>query len=516
MGKNKKLLFNTAILYIRKIVNILLGFFSTRLLLQYLGVDDFGLYGLLGSVVAMFNSLRGVFATSIQRFINIERGNHSHNDEATKNRKVNKIFSIGVYVHFLIGLIFLALVNAGGFIMLRYLNIGPDNYVTAVIIMECAILSAVVAIFTVPYDALIVSHERFNAYAIFSVVESVLRLGAVLFLALCSYRVIVYSLLMLITSMIIMAINWLYCRKQFPIQSKYKRVHDKQLLRSMTKFAGWQFFGDTGFTISNQGVNFVLNLFGGVAVNAARGIAYQVMSTVYQFVSDISISFQPKTMMNYVTDKAEAIRLFYFNSRLSFAICFLLALPMCMYTESILQLWLGHVPQFTVVFVQCIMLYLLIRSIHGAIDIIFKSSGNIKNYQLIEFSLRILAVPLAYILLHLGFPYYWAFMGMCILEVVNLISIVTLAHYQIGFDIKSYIVHLVLPLSIVLGLGTVVFAYKTHLTLLPGTIGGLALNVLILEAIAVPLLFFILLKKNERHNVIQAVLRLLSKKRITK
>lgn len=499
MGKDKQLLKNTIILYLRKIVSIVIGLVSARLLLQYLGVDDFGLYGLLGSVVALFSSIRGMFASSVQRFINVERGKPDDSDN--KEARINQIFSTGVFVHFCIGIVFLVIVSICGLAMLGFLDIGPNKYTTAIIILECSIFSAVVSILTVPYDALIVSYEHFNSYAVFAIIESFLRLGAVLLLAISSNRVIVYSGLIVLSSIIVYIINRTYCRLRFPAQSKYKRPDDRLLLRQMTQFAGWQFFGNTGYAISNQGINFILNYFGGVALNAARGIAYQLMHTVQQFVSDISISFQPKIMMEYNSNKKETIRLFNFNSKLSFAICFILVFPVCMYTEPILRIWLNKIPEYTVPFVQSILIYILIRSLHGAVDILFKSSGDIRKYQLTEFCIMILNIPVAFILLYKGLPFYWAFLTMCVLEVINLILIIRLAHVMLDFDVHAYFKKIILPVFTITVTGAVAFYLRTFFDITSITLFPLIFRLIIWEILIIILLFFILLSNKERTQV---------------
>ena len=499
MANNVVLLRNTAILYIRKIISIVLGLISARLLLQYLGVDDFGLYGLLGSVVGIFSSIRGVFASSVQRFINVARS--QINESTSNNAIINQIFSTGLFVHFFIAISFLLIVNIGGFIMLRYLNIGENNYITAIIILECAILTSVISILTVPFDALIVSYERFNIYALFAIIDSIIRFCAVLLLALSTNRVIVYSVLVLLSASIVLLFNYLYCRKSFPYISKYKHPKDKKLIREMTSFAGWQFFGSTGYTISNQSLNFIINHFGGVALNAARGIAYQLMNTVQQFVSDISMSFQPKSMMSYGNNNAEFNKLFEFNTKLSFAICFAVVFPVCLFTEQILKIWLSEIPNYTVYFVQCILCYVLIRSIHGAIDIMFKSAGKMKYYQLTEFIIMIIAIPIAYTLLYIGYPYYWAFLTLCIFEILNLFCILSLAYFQLNFDLKSYFLNIFCPITIICIIGTIVFCFRKNLLLDSNSIWFLLMDIIPIEICTLIVLGLILLSNDEKKNI---------------
>lgn len=495
---NKKLLKNTLILYGRKVISIILGLLSARYLLLYLGIDDYGLYGLIGSVIGVFASIRGVFSSSVQRFINIERGKGSLQNHEGLKIKVNEIFSAGLYVHFWIGVLFFIIVNAGGLIILEYVKLGANKWITGFIILESAIISSVISIFTVPYDALIISHERFNTYALFAVLDSIFRFIIVLSLIFFSDRVIVYSLLLLLVTALNFIFNYISCRCIFPIESKYKFIKNKDLLKRMTSFAGWQFFGSTGYTVSNQGMNFVLNHFGGVAINASRSIAYQLMNTVQQFVLDISMSFQPRSMMEYVSDYSNFIRLFYFNSKLSFAICFMITFPIFLITGPILKIWLTEIPDYTIPFVQCILLYLLIRSLHGAIDILFKSSGEIKTYQLIEFIVMLSCIPLGYVALLYGKPFYWVFLIMCIMEVVNLLSILLLAKSLLDFDLGKYFKSLIIPIILIGTISFLVYFYQNQIIPSSSSIASISIELLTLEILSIMLIWFLLMNKNER------------------
>lgn len=430
---NKSIAKNTLFLYGRKLFTLVIALYTSRVLLQQLGVTDFGIYGLVGSIVAIFNSLRTIFASSIQRYINVAKGNRRQNE-------VNEIFSIGVKIHRWIALCFFIIVEIGGMIMMHYLDI-PDNKVTvAYIVLQFSLITAVITILTVPYDALIIANERFDAFALFSIIDYSLRLIIVLLLAFSpDNRLVLYAALLLTTTIIVRYLNILYCRKSFGDESHYNKVQRPDLVKQMTRFAGWQFLGNTAYTITGNGINFVLNLMGGVVVNAARTIAYQVMSSVSQFIADLNLSFQPRTMLLYAQGNIKGfINLIYINTKANFAVIAIFAFPIFILAEPIICMWLGEIPPYTIGFVRAIMIYLVFRSFHAPIDLYFKSYGDLKAYQIAELCILTLSLPLSWFLLHIGLPFYFVFLAMAICELLNLTMLLFLAKHLYQFSIKEY------------------------------------------------------------------------------
>lgn len=235
-SSNKTIAKNTIYLYLRKLLTIAINIYASRLLLQTLGIDDFGLYGLVGSVIVMFSSLRGLFSSSIQRYINTAKGDDSAD-------RVNEIFNIGVKIHIFISIIFLIAVEIGGFVMIPNLNIPAGSQTAALWILQFSILSSIASIMTVPYDAVIIANERFNAYAVLSVVESVLKLGIILLLvALPFNRVVTYSCLLFLVQLLLRFANAAYCRMHFREEVKIRNVKNPKLLKEMSSFAGFGMF----------------------------------------------------------------------------------------------------------------------------------------------------------------------------------------------------------------------------------------------------------------------------------
>ena len=500
----KRIGINTIFLFGRKVVTLFIAFYTSRLLLEKLGVDDFGLYGLVGSIVAIFSALRGLFSTSIQRFINVAKGKSDFD-------KVNRIFSIGLKIHVWIAICFALIVEIGGLIILPTLNIPSESYIAAIWILQFSILTTIVSILTVPYDALIIANEKFGVYAILSIVESILKLLIVVALSLCKYnRVIYYTGLLFVVSLLIRLANSIYCRYAFGNESKYNNVKDPTLLKEMTSFAGWQFCGNMGFALTNSGVNIVLNIFGGVAVNAARTIAYQVNNAVTQFIGDINVSFQPRCMMQYSSGDMKGFwQLFYLNSKSSFSISIIIAFPILMTTPFLLKIWLGEIPEFSVVFLRWIMIYMVIRSVHGPIDMLFKSEGKLKWYQLTELCIMVLNIPISWIALKEGAPYWFAFAVMNILEIINLFAILILSKVQVSLDLGIYIKKLLIRIIFVCIILASIYYFAMFFLLSIDNLESFILIFAMSILMSVSILFSILFTKQERIKV----LKLLYKKK---
>lgn len=435
---NKRIARNTAFLYIRKIFTLVIALYTSRVVLQTLGIDDFGLYGLVGSIVVIFNSLRSLFASSIQRFLNIEKSGSL--------KRQNEIFSMGISIQVGIAIIFFIVVEIAGLIMIPNLNFAPEKISVARWVLQFSIVSAIVSILTVPYDALMMAKERFDAIAGFSLIDSVLRLGIVYLLLISDInRVILYSILVLGVGFLMRMINAIYCKKHYPEISRYKFVKDKHLFKEMTKFAGWNFFGNLGYSLTNQGLNFVLNLFGGVVANAARTIAYQVNDNMRSFVVDLTLAFIPQSMMIYKYNKQRFYNLQFFSSKSCSAVFLIFVFPIYLLTNEVLKFWLGESPEFAVSFIHGIIFYSLVRNWHGPIDIAFKSANKMRDYQLCEIIIMLLNLPIAWLVLHFGAPLYSLFIVMTIVEIVNLGAILIIAKRQIDFPVWNYIKRVVFP-----------------------------------------------------------------------
>lgn len=503
MSANKQQIAKNAIyLYIRKGISILIGLYAARLLLQRLGIDDYGLYGVVGSIVVMFNALRYIFTDSVQRYINVAKSNGG-------DYSVSEIFSIGVNVHIFLSIIFIIIVEVGGQFILNNLNYGQTPYWEVQVLFQFSIFTAVATFLTVPYDALIIANEKFNAYALLSIVDIILRLLAVIVLSVFqSYRVLWYALIIFLVSIIVRVINVKYCKHKFKSEASYRRKTRRDLTIEMTKFAGWNFMGNLGYWVTFSGTDFILNHFGGLATNAARGITNQVFSNFQQFIGDLNTSFRPRSMMMYSEGDYDGYySLMYLNTRVNFFICSVLSIIFIIFANIILRLWLGVIPPHTVIFCQIILIYSIIRSLRGPIDIYFKVKGNLKYYQLTEFFITILNIPFSWIALSNGAPLYSVFIIMAILECFNFIAITCIATFFCNFRGMEYIKRVGLRILIMLIIVLVV-CWFSHNSVLDFNCGLSILTWGIMPVITLIVLeFFILFNSSERSRLISILSR---------
>lgn len=423
---------NTVFLYIRTLLIMLISIYTSRVLLDKLGVENFGVYNIVGGVVATFASLRGVFAQSVQRFLNFEKGQGN-------TEKVTDVFNISLLIHTILGIVFAVLVGGFGYYYIPRYLILPDGMLdTAMFVFYSSVVTSVIAIITIPYDSAIIANEKFDFYAIVSIFDVVARLAIIYILWIGEDILITYAILLAVVTIIFRFIHIIYCIR-FP-ECKFKKVWNAVIFKELAGFSWWNFLGNTAFTLTNEGINFVINAFGGVTANAARGLAYQMKSAVTQLSGNIGIASRPFVSEAVVTQVKETIFVYVIMvSKAMFLMVSLTALPIIIYTQPILNFWLVKVPEYSVIFVQLVMLHIVIRSPQTGIDLLFSSYGKMRTYQIVQSVVLFLSLPLSYILLKIGFPIYWAFISMCIVELVTLIAIVVCASREMGLKLLYYL-----------------------------------------------------------------------------
>lgn len=436
----KRLAKNTIYMYVRMFVMVVVSFYTSRVVLQQLGVSDFGIYSLAGSIVAIFNSLRTIFASSTQRFLNYEMGKNN-------KERLNLIFNHGLYINIFISVVFIVLVEIVGIWFFKYkINVDPDRLKAAYFVYQFSVLTAVVSIITTLFDAELIAHEKMNFYATMSIVETFLKLGIVYLLMISSYdKLIYYGFLHCVVSVVVLSCNALFCRINFD-EVRVRKKWDKDLLKEMTKFAGWNFLGNTSYALTQNGLNMVLNVFGGPLVNAARGLAFQLNSALNQFVANINVVVNPYSIKLYAEgNKEKMFKLTFLSSKILFCVQLCISIPFCYCTYYILDLWLGKVPVYSVVFLQLILMHSQIRSLHAPLDTIFKAYGDLKWYQIRECFVLLIPLLAGYISLRTGMNVAVVFVWMIILECVNMIQILFLARKEVGYPLLSYVRSVLVP-----------------------------------------------------------------------
>lgn len=395
---NQRIAKNTLLLYIRMLFMMVISLYTSRVILNSLGVEDFGIYNVVGGVVAMFSLLSGSLSASISRFITYELG--KGNEE-----NLNRIFSSAVTIQLGLAIVIIILAESVGLWFLNVkMNIPEVRMIAANWVFQFSILTFAISLISVPYNASIIAHEQMSAFAYISILEVVGKLVVAFLIMLSSVdKLILYSILIFGISLLVRFAYSFYCKKHFS-ECTYHLVFDKQLLKKMFGFAGWNFIGASSAVLRDQGGNIVINLFFGPAVNAARGIAFQVNTAVQGFVINFMTALNPQITKSYASDDREyMMTLIYQGARLSFYMLLILSLPILVNTHYILTIWLKLVPEHTVLFVQLVLIFAMSESISQPLITAMLATGNIRNYQIVVGGLQMLNLPISYILLCFGF-----------------------------------------------------------------------------------------------------------------
>ncbi len=431
---NKRIAKNTALLYLRLLFSMAISLYTSRVILSALGVEDFGIYNVVGGIVVMFGFLNNAMSASTQRFLTYEIGKGDY-------IQLNRIFSMSITIHALIAVIVLILSETGGLWLLNtQLNIPAARMEAANWVYQSSIFSFVITILYVPYNAIIIAHERMNVFAYISILEVVLKLFiTILVLWLGFEKLKFYAVLVLIVTLIIGSIYTLYCNLKFD-ECRFHFSWDKKLFQNMSSFASWNLFGVFAGITYNQGVNLLLNVFFGPVVNAARGIAYQVMGAINGFVTNFQVAVNPPLTKSYaIGDHQYMNSLIFRASKYSYYLLFVLSLPVMLETDFILKLWLKIVPEYTVIFTQLVLIDVLISSLSGSLQSMAQASGNVKRYQLVVSGILLLNLPLSFILLKLGFAPQSTFIVSIIASLVALFARLIVLKIIVAFPVKNFI-----------------------------------------------------------------------------
>lgn len=433
-SNNKRIAKNTILLFARMLLLMGVSLYTSRVTLDALGVDDYGIYNVVGGVVAMFTILSGSLTAAIQRFLTFELGKGDV-------EKLKTTFSTSVNIQVGLSLFILVLCEIVGVWFLNAkMNIAAERMVAANWVLQCSIVTFSINLISVPYNAAIIAHEKMSAFAYISILEALFKLGVVLALYLTlKDRLILYAVLLTCVAVILRLIYGFYCKKHFE-ECSYHFVHDKGLLRKMAGFAGWNFIGSAAGVLRNQGVNILLNMFCGTVVNAAQGVATHVNSAVYGFVANFMTALNPQITKSYATGNMAYLNtLLCQGARLSYYMFFLLSLPVLIETETLLGIWLVEVPAHSVAFVRLILLTSLIDAISGPLITAMLATGDIKKYQIWAGGLNLLTFPLAYIALKLGVaPEVTLIIGLVISNILLFMRIILLRG-MFDFDYKRFI-----------------------------------------------------------------------------
>ena len=412
---------------------ILVSLYTSRVILKTLGVEDYGIYNVVGGFVSMFGFLNTAMSATTQRYITYSLGTEN-------TAQLNKVFSNCVMTHILIALIVLLFAESVGLWFLFNKMIIPESRMTAAfVVFQCSVVSTVVLILSVPYNADIIAHEKMSAFAYISIVEVTLKLLIVFLLKFSGIdKLIFYGILLLIVQCSIRLIYGSYCKRHFE-ETKFRIIWDFSLFKEMLSFAGWNLWGGLSNIMYTHGVNLLLNLFFGPTVNAARGIAIQVQNAISQFANSFQMAINPQITKSYAQrDYAYMHKLVFRSSKFTFILLFILSLPIFTETEAILKLWLGVVPNWTVVFLRLMLCIVIVDSVANPFMVSVAATGNVKLYQSIIGGTMLLIVPTSYIFLKLGCAPNIVFITHLFFAVLTFILRLFIVKRLIHFSIIEY------------------------------------------------------------------------------
>lgn len=394
---NKRIAKNTLLLYFRMLLMMFVTLFTSRVVLDKLGVTDYGIYNVVGGVVAMLGFLNSSMSNAVQRYLSFEIGK---NNEAG----VNRIFNVSLFAHAGIAVfVFVVMEIVGVWYLNTHMNIPAERMDAANWVLQCSIFTTLFTIVQVPYNAIIISKEQMGIYAYISILEVVLKLLVVYMLAIGNFdKLKLYSVLIMVVTIGIVMIYRFYCTRMYK-EAKFKFIKDWNLLKQIVGFASWNMLGELAWVFTGQGVNIILNSFFGPVVNAARGLAEQVNGAVNRFVANFQTAVNPQLIKNYASDQLGEMKTLLFRStRFSYYLLLALSLPIILKMDFILHLWLKEVPDYTTGFCQLVLVSSLVSTLSNLLAQVARAYGKIRNYQIIVSIFLFLNFPLSYIVLKFG------------------------------------------------------------------------------------------------------------------
>lgn len=492
-SNNKRLAQNTLLLYLRMILIIIVGLYTSRVVLQTLGIDDYGVYNVVGGIVAMLAFLNSAMTAASQRFISFELGTGNQN-------KLKQVFCTSVTIHLAIaGIILLLAETVGLWFLNTHMNIAADRMTAANWVYQCSILTFMTTVISVPYNACIVAHERMKAFAYISIVEVGLKLAIIYLLPILpADKLISYAILVLCVSLIIRTIYSIYCKRNFE-ECTYQFSFNKKLFNEMFAFAGWSIIGNLGFALKDQGSNVVLNIFCGTTINAARGIALQVSGIINNFSNNFMMALVPQITKQYASGNVkESIRLVYNGCRYSFYLLTIISMPVMINIDYLLQLWLDTVPTYTSQFLLLALTAALINSMASPLVTALQATGHIKYFQIAICLTMLCELPLAYVVLKMQYPPYFAMIPTVIVTLIGLlVRIILLKQLVHTYSISYFITHIMIKNLLIASI-CFLFSYLIHKSFISNNIFTFLLTTLISFFITLFTLYILGLTRQEQ------------------
>ena len=451
-ANNKRIAKNTLLLYFRMLFMMAVNLYTSRVVLNTLGIVDYGINNVVGGVIAMLGFLTGSLGAASSRYITYDLGK---GDMPVMKKTFGNILSI----HFILaGIVLVVGETLGLWFMSTQLQIPSERMTAAMWVYQFSIFSSILAVISVPYNATIIAHEKMSAFAYISIVDAVLKLLIVYLLIVIPYdKLIVYAILFFCIQAFDRIVYGVYCSRNFE-ETRTRPSYDGKLFREIFAFAGWTMNGNLAVIGYTQGLNILLNMFFGPAINAARGIAVQVQGVCQQFCSNFQMALNPQLTKSYAQGDIEDMhRLLVKSSKFSFYILFFIVLPLMLEAGFVLKIWLGIVPEHTVTFLRLILVVGLLYTLSNPIIVSVHATGKLKRFQIIEGSMLLSIVPIAYILLKFfGIRPEYVFVVHIIVELFTQYARLRIVLPMISMQLSDYVKSVIVPILKVLILSPII------------------------------------------------------------
>ncbi|MDY2942993.1 MAG: oligosaccharide flippase family protein [Paludibacteraceae bacterium] len=498
MVNNQRIAKNTIFLYIRMLFLMAVNLYTSRVILHALGVEDYGIYNAVAGVVAMFSMVSLSISGAISRFLTFALGQ-------SDDTKVARVFCTSLIIQIIIACLVVLLVEIIGVWFLNAkMTIPTGREIAANWLLQIALVTFVFNLWSTPYNACLIAHEKMNAFAFIGIFEGCANLGVAFLVGYAPFdKLIYYALLLCLVAIITRVVYALYCKRHFT-ECTFRWVFDKSLFKEMFAFAGWNFIGATSGLFRDQGINILFNVYYGPVVNAARGLAIQVQTAVTKFSQSFFTAVKPQIVKSYASAYYEdAHNLVMRSSRLGFIVLMFLIVPIISETEFILNIWLEEVPEHTIAFVRIILLCTLIDSIsHPLIELMF-ATGNIKKYQIVVGSVNLLNFPAAWMVLLFGGSSEIAQATIIIFSLVALLLRVKMLKSMTGFPAKSFLVTTILRCFFLLLLSVV--AAVIVLYFLDYGIVRFCISMIVIEGMIIISTYCLGLNKGEKKYIVNKI-----------
>ncbi|WP_146194637.1 lipopolysaccharide biosynthesis protein [Flavobacterium crocinum] len=465
--------------------------YTVRVVLNTLGVIDYGIFNVVAGIVTTFSFLSVTLATATQRFFSFELGRQNY-------EQLKKTFSMTMTIYIMVAIIILLLAETLGLWFLNTKMTIPSGRIdTANWIYQFSILSFMMTMFTIPYDAVIIAYERMNVYAYVSMIEVSLKLLIVYLLLIVPMdKLKLYAILIFGVTTIITLIYRTYCQKKFD-ECHYSFFWDKKLFKEIAGYSGWNLFGSLAGVFNDQGINMLLNVFFNPVINAARGIAFQISNTINLFVSNFSTAVNPQIIKYYAQNEREKMQILVFqSSKFSYFLLFVLTMPVLLETDLILSLWLKVIPEYVVLFTRLVIIMVLIDSLSGPLITSALATGEIKYYQIIIGGFKLLNLPICFFLLSIGYPPQTTMYVAIVMSFFSLFIRLSLLKKMLYFDVMKYVCDVLLRILL-----SSLLAYSLALYLqfvLDRTIINLISIVFVSSIFSLVIIYFTGLSKRDR------------------